>query len=266
MRSKKNIALVNFSHARSPRAFWVSFVLLLAVMSDALAAGNGEASYRIVAGKGNPLCEAYLRNLRAFGADDRDPVCAPRPHPTSKDFAEPTWEPMSISQHIPLIYQAEMKSGIYLDHPERHPAYDRWRSDFEAKTKSGEIHPLLKRTQVEFVKSKPITIVAYTRNNDACEAELARNGASDNIGHHWFFYDEKRGLLERDKGSAGLSGSILLFRNRPFVVNTVSTAEYVYIYENRETNRVYAPSERCRYDVDDSRKPASVKKQRPFSK
>jgi hypothetical protein len=237
--------------------------------NGAAATEKTKATYSLIAGKGYAVCEAYLRNLRAFRPGERDPVCAPRPHSTNKDFAEPEWEAMDIWQSIEMIYKAEMSYGIYRNHPERHPPYEQWRKDFEAQMRSGAIRPSLKRARVEFVKGKPVTVVAYARNHPGCEADFARDGASGNTGHQWFSYDEDTRTLRRDaSGSYGsdLAGAILLFRNRPIAVNTVVTANEIYLYENPSENPIYAPTQRCRYDVDDPAKPASMLKQRPFSK
>jgi len=89
---------------------------------SALADSSRKPIYRTKEGMGYTVCEAYLRNLRAFGPSERDPVCDPRPHPGNKDFSEPTWHQVDVQQHLQLIYQAEMSWGIYLFHPERHPS------------------------------------------------------------------------------------------------------------------------------------------------
>ena len=250
--------------------FWViGLCFAFALLSDAATVDKAKPTYRIIAGKGYAVCDSYLRNLRSFGPGERDPVCAPRPHPTNKDFAEPEWEAMDIWQNIEMIYKAEMSGGIYRDYPERHPPYEQWRKDLETRVRSGAIHPSLKRARIEFVKGKPVSVVAYARNPEGCEADFARDGASENTGHHWFFYDEETRALKRDAGGSygsDFAGAILIFRKRPIVVNTVSTAEEIYLYENPDRNPVYAPTRRCRYDVDDPAKPVSVLKQRPFTK
>jgi hypothetical protein len=243
-------------------------VVWVGLVSGAAASEQGKTTYRLLTGKGRAVCEAYLRNLEAFRPGERDPVCAPRPHPTNADFTEPNWETMDLWQNNELIYRAEMSWGIYRDHPERHPPYDQWRKDFETQVRAGAIHPSLKRTRIEFVKGKPATVVAYARNPDGCEADFSRDGASADTGYHWFFFDENTQTLERDaSGGYGsdLAGAILLFRGRPISINAPVTAEEIYLYDNPARNPVYAPVLRCRYDVDDAAKPASMRKQRPLS-
>src|SRR5512146_2368784 len=232
-------------------------LLTLVLTPGGAAADKAKPRYRIIAGENFVVCRAYLRNLKAFGPDERDPVCAPRPHPTNKDFAEPQWEMMDIWQNIEMIYKAEMSYGIYRDHLERHPPYEQWRKDFEAKTHSGEIHPSLKRTHIEFVKGKPVTVVAYARNPEGCEADFARDGASGNAGHRWFFYDEATQTLKRVDGFAGtaFAGAILLFRKGPIIINTDSGGEQIRLWQNTEKFPIFAPIGLCRYDVDDPAKP-----------
>lgn len=237
---------------------------VLAMAGGATAAEQTKRSYRLVMGKGHEVCEAYLRNLRAFDLNERDPVCDPRPHPKSKEFLEPEWESMDVAQHMELVYRAEMSWGIYLNHPERHPPYDDWRREFESKRGSGEIQPRLKRATIEFVKGKPVTVLAYSRNPSGCEADFARYGASGNAGYHWFFYDETKQTLTPNIGTAGSSfaGAILVYRKRPYIINAPPTAEYISLYQTADWT--FAAVEQCRYDVDDPSKPASVLKQRPF--
>jgi len=242
--------------------------LTLALASGAAAADKATPTYRIITGENFLVCRAYLQNLKAFGPNERDPVCAPRAHPTNKDFTEPEWEMMDIWQNLELIYKAEMSYGIYRNYPERHPPYEEWRKDFEAKVRSGEIHPSLKLARIEFVKGKSVPVVAYARNHVACEADFARDGGSENTGHRWFFYDEASQTLKAVDGFAGtaFAGAILLFRKGAVIVNTDSAAEQIRVWQNTEKFPIFAPIERCRYDVDDPAKPASMRKQRPITK
>jgi len=240
----------------------------LTLISGAMAADNTKPIYRILVGEKFAVCKAYLRNLKAFGPNERDPVCDPRPHTTRQEFLEPEWEAMDVWQNIELVYKAEMSWGIYRNHPEKHPTYEQWHKDFEAQAKSGAIQSSLKRARIEFVQGHPVTVIAYSRNPTSCEADFARDGASENAGHRWFFYDGDKRLLKRDEASYGsdLAGAILLFRKRPIFVNTVVTANEIYLWENPRQHPIYSPTIRCRFDVDDPAKPSSMLKQRPFTK
>lgn len=219
--------------------------------------GRAVPTYKLIVGKGYTVCEAYLRNLQAFGPDERDPLCDPRPHPSLKEFSEPAWEPMDVSRNLELVYQAEMSWGIYRAHPERQPPYEQWRQEFEAKIKSGEIHPKLKRARIEFIKGKPETVMAYARNNDRCEAEVAEQGYSDSMGFHWFSYDEESQKVVPDNSFAGINfaGAILLRKGRPYIVNT-PLGNDIRIY--RTGDKMYAPVEVCRFDIDDPVRPSTL--------
>jgi hypothetical protein len=230
-------------------------------MDSPLAGDASKRAYQIIEGKGHAVCKAYLRNLRGFSYSERDPVCNPRPHSGSASFSEPEWRPMDVRRHVRMIYEAEMSWGIHLYHPERHPPYAEWKERFEADTSAGRIEPSLKHAVVEFVPGSPIDVVAYARNPAACESEFARDGASDNTGHRWFFYDKEKGTLRRSLGSE-LAGAILLFGKQPVFVVTTPTAEEIILWEQIRTFRTFSPAPRCRYDVDDPTKPASMLKWR----
>jgi hypothetical protein len=244
-----------------------SSVLAIALVSLAEAADTTQPTYRLVSGKGYTVCEAYLRNLRAFGPDERHPVCAPRPHRTNRDFSEPIWEPMDIQQNIELIYRAEMSWGIYFQHPERHPPFQKWRDEYEREVRSGAIQPSLKQATVEFVKGKRTTIVAYARNHAGCEAEFARHGASDNAGHRWFFYNPSTNELRLYEGLLGNpAGALLLFRGRPVSIGTDALGEGIYLAEQIKHIKNYSPVQRCKYDVDDPSRPITMRKYQPVTR
>jgi hypothetical protein len=233
----------------------------------AQAPDSGKPTYRLIAGKGYTVCEAYLRNLKAFRPDERAPVCAPRPHSTNKDFQEPRWEPMDILQHLAMIYRAEMSHGIYRNYPERHPPFEKWRQEFEGGMRSGAIQPSLKRARVEFRRGEPMVVVAYARNHAGCEADFARHGASENTGHRWFFYDESTQRLTLEEGVLGdPAGALLLFKGLAIFVGVEATGGEISLADQVTSLSSYAPITRCVYDVDDPARPLTMRKQKPVTK
>ncbi len=157
-------------------------------------ADDQRPAYRLTEGMGYTVCEAYLRNLRAFGPGERDPVCNPRPHPGNKNFSEPTWQQMDVQQNLKLIYQAEITGGIYL--AIRSDSRDTSNGAKPSRQRSRPAQsPEPEARASRFRQDSPVDVVAYSRNPDGCEADFKRFGASENTGYRWFFYDEATNSL-----------------------------------------------------------------------
>lgn len=224
--------------------------------------GQTKPTYKLTVGEGYTLCEAYLRNLEAFGPEERDPVCDPRPHSSLKDFSEPEWEEMDIWGNIELIYKAEMSLGIYRGHPERQPPYEQWRQEFESKVHSGEIHPKLKHTQIEFFQDKPETIMAYARNYpEGCEAE-PESRDYDGGGFHWFYYDEEANAIKpalEIYWGGNSPGTFLLRKGHPYIIkNPAGFGSEISLYKNKSRWSTHNFEEFCRYDVNDPARPNTL--------
>lgn len=206
-------------------------------------------SYKLREGKGYTVCEAYLKNLRAFRPGEPNPVCTPRPHSTMKQFKELSWEPMSTSGYLKQIYDAEMTWGPFAGHPERHPSFSDWQAEFEAELRSGLIHPSLKRATIEFAKGKPQKFVEYARNPRGCETELASQLYSRNVGHRLFFVDESTGAFKPDAAVSRNGGEVLLFGDRPIVVTADRGANEVYVWVQIPKFLMFQAVRRCVIDV-----------------
>ncbi len=229
---------------------------LVAVMTSwciAATPSPKSPSYKLREGKGYTVCEAYLKNLRAFRPDEPSPVCTPRPHSTMKQFKELSWEQMDVGAHLRQIYEAEMTWWSFAGHPERHPSFPDWRAEFEAELGSGLIHPSLKRTTIEFAAGKPQKFVEYARNPRGCETELASQLYSKNVGHRLFIVDESTGAFKPDAVVSRNGGEVLLFDDRPIVVTADMGANEVYVWVQVPNISVFAAARRCVIDVLEAR-------------
>jgi uncharacterized protein len=112
-------------------------------------------------GKGYSICEAYLQHLQTLTSP---PTCEA---PIPPGFKQPDWEEMDVMQHLDLAYQAEefflKKFGGY-----KHPDFDTWRQTFLQEIKNGKITPRMRKAKVMPNDKGEATILAYTRDKDAC--------------------------------------------------------------------------------------------------
>lgn len=231
------------------RTMAATVVAVLVGWCSTATPGPKSPSYKLREGKGYTVCEAYLKNLRAFRPDEPSPVCTPRPHSTSKQFKELNWEPMDVSRYLEQIYEAEMTWGPFAGHPERHPSFPDWRAEFEAAVGSGLVRPSLKSSIIEFVDRKPQKFVAYARNPRGCEAELASQLYSQNVGHRLFRVDESTGAFKSGGPVSDDGGAVLLLSNRPVVVTADRGANEVYVWVQVPNVSVFAAARRCVIDV-----------------
>lgn len=112
-------------------------------------------------GKGYSVCEAYLKHLQTLVSP---PTCEA---PIPPGFKQPDWEEMDVTQHLDLAYQAEefflKRFGGY-----KHPDFDTWRQTFLQEIQDGKISPRMRKTRVAPNDKGNATILAYTRDRDAC--------------------------------------------------------------------------------------------------
>ncbi|MDI1279665.1 lysozyme inhibitor LprI family protein [Methylobacter sp.] len=112
-------------------------------------------------GKGYSICEAYFKYIQVLAIP---PTCEA---PIPPGFKQPNWEELDIMQHLDLAYQAEgfflKKWGNY-----KHPDFDTWRQTFLQAIQDGKISPRMRKTRVTPYDKGEATILAYTRDRDAC--------------------------------------------------------------------------------------------------
>lgn len=117
-------------------------------------------------GKGYSVCEAYLKHLQTL---TNPPACEA---PIPPGFKQPDWEEMDATQHLDLAYQAEefflKKFGGY-----KHPDFDTWRQTFLQEIQAGQISPHMRKAKVTPNDKGEATILAYTRDRDACHKSYA---------------------------------------------------------------------------------------------
>jgi len=117
-------------------------------------------------GKGYSVCEAYLKHLQTL---TNPPTCEA---PIPPGFKQPDWEEMDVTHHLDLAYQAEefflKRYGGY-----KHPDFEKWRQTFLQEIHDGKISPRMRKARVTPNDKGDATILAYTRDRDACHKSYA---------------------------------------------------------------------------------------------
>ncbi|MBZ0307856.1 MAG: lysozyme inhibitor LprI family protein [Anaerolineae bacterium] len=204
-------------------------------------------------GKGYSVCEAYLKHLQTL---TNPPTCEA---PTPPGFKQPDWEEMDVTQHLDLAYQAEefflKKFGGY-----KHPDFDTWRQTFLQEIHDGKINPRMRNAKVRPNDKGDATILAYTRDRDACHKGYGSEDRQDakanrrlglppnpywssqgNAGQlwtrqgnvHFVLPDDTPHTLQVIVGDASRTTTdLLLYSGKPYLVEILR--EYEALYKNRE--------------------------------
>jgi len=204
-------------------------------------------------GKGYSVCEDYLKHLQALTSP---PTCEA---PIPQGFRQPDWEEMDVTQHLDLAYQAE---GYFLKRfgGYKHPNFDTWRQTFLQEIKDKKINPRMRKAKVVPNDKGVATILAYTRDKDACHISYGLEEQLDtkssrrlgmppnpyrssqgNAGQLWTGQGNVHFLLPEDTphtlqaivGDVSRSlTDLLLYSGKPYFVEIIR--EYTPLYKSRD--------------------------------
>jgi len=122
---------------------------------------NPERSCLGQSGKGYAVCETYLKQLNTL---TNPPTCEA---PIPPGFKHPDWEEMDVTQHLDLAYQAEEHALEHFGNY-KNPDFDTWKQTFLQEIQEGKISPRIRKVRVTPNDKGDATILAYTRDRDAC--------------------------------------------------------------------------------------------------
>lgn len=114
-------------------------------------------------GKGYTVCETYLKHLQTLTTP---PSCEA---PIPPGFKKPDWQELDITKNLELAYQVE---ASYLQKFRafgyKRPDFDTWREALLKEIEEGKISPRLRKVTVTPYPHDKVTLLAYTRDRDAC--------------------------------------------------------------------------------------------------
>lgn len=204
-------------------------------------------------GKGYSVCENYLKHLQTLTSP---PTCEA---PIPPGFGRPDWEEMGVTLHLDLAYQAEeyflKRFGDY-----KHPDFDTWKQTFLQEIKEGKINPRMRKARVKPTGKGEATVLAYTRDREACHKTYGTEAQQDNRGErrlglppnpywssqgnagqlwvdqgdvHFMLPESTPHTLQAIVGDVSISlTDLLLYSGRPYFVKIIR--QYSPLYKNRD--------------------------------
>jgi len=170
--------------------------------------------YRMTAGFGYTVCEAFLKNVNAFPITEPPMVCDVKIHPQHGQFKKVEWEELPIKDYVQLAYEAELQLPMSRA---SHPSFESWSTEFLGQVDRNEIVPWLRRTRLALNERGPETLISYERDSAECAKYKLGGG-----GHIFVRREEPKVKLEPIKGAVGsdLGADILVYRGKPFFYRT----------------------------------------------
>jgi hypothetical protein len=174
--------------------------------------------FKLTAGMGYRVCEAYLKHLNAIPRDEGPPVCDLKLSPKLKNISLPDWKEIDWRQHLDWMYFMDRNwlSGIAADPKVQKQSFEEWQQQFAGQIESGERKPRLRRATVTLNEHGPETVFEYDTGKGVCTptAPTKRNVPG---GYSYFMLREVDGKRTIELIESGWK-HLLLFENRPFFV------------------------------------------------
>jgi hypothetical protein len=178
--------------------------------APAQTAASETHRYRMTAGFGYTVCEAFLKNLNAFPVADPPMVCEVRIHPDHGQFKRVEWEELPIKDNLRLAYAAAIQVSPA---PSSAPSFELWSKELLALLDGKEFVPWLRKARLALNERGPETLISFQRDSQECETHQLGGG-----GHIFVLKDESRAELEPIKGAVGsdLDTDVVIYRGKPF--------------------------------------------------
>jgi len=179
--------------ARSSSLVKFSFAILLSSLLTPLAAtapdakSSANARYKLVAGKGYSVCEAYLKHLNALPPEEPPPTCEIKLSPQYKNFRLPDWETLDWKKHLDWVFQLEQHLYVPTPHDDalKRLSFTEWKKNYLARVESGRLKPGLRRAKVALNEHGPEIVLDYDRRLGGC-GESPRSAYGADGGSHYF--------------------------------------------------------------------------------
>lgn len=167
--------------------FFVSLLAPLAATGADAKSSDVGARYKLVAGKGYSVCEAYLKHLNALSPEESPPVCKIKLSPQYKNFRFPKWEELNWKAHLDSIFQMEQHLYVATAHDEalKQLSFSEWQKSYLARVENGILKPGLRRAQVTLNERGPETMLEYDRRLGSCDETPPSPYGADS-GPHYF--------------------------------------------------------------------------------
>ncbi len=181
---------------------------------NTLTLADTNPHYKLTAGMGTGVCEAYLKHLNALPANESPPTCGVKLSPKYQDIKLPKFELLDWKEHLELIYQLEKFLYISSEENYKNLSFDEWKQVYLGRIKSGEFRPQLRRGKAVLNEMGSEVVIDYDRRVGDCDKNSKYGGYS---GSRYFVLidgqDSKVDLIE------SLRTHMIIFRGRAFFMS-----------------------------------------------
>lgn len=226
------------------------------------------ASYKLTAGEGYTVCEAFKQQLEGR-TEDNPLVCKMRLKEDSGGFSRPNWHELSLDKpenlalfrKLDQIVRKNDESPVNGGEDLPKLTKQEWLKDFRHRRKQPDLHPRLLKAKLGLDgKGKDETVVALTWGIERCEKKVAKGqGYTSGYGTYALvMYDEKQDRVNLDLTLGKPLGSatkfdVLEFQGRAFLFATYFSHRGGWSEINIETYNFAAGSSgtlvRCKYEM-----------------
>ncbi len=164
--------------------------------------------------KGWKVCKDALARVKSVPLPmDNRILCGIDLISGSKEFSEPPWQELPVSENMDLVYA--METYLVRWASKTMPPLESWRKDYEKKIQFGEIKPRLRIAKVLLSSDGPEeNVLAYTSTRDdveKCQRLVATGGELmhyelEGIGDHIFLFDPASRKVREVNGLGEPSG------------------------------------------------------------
>jgi hypothetical protein len=185
--------------------------LLFCANTQALAATKPR--FKLTAGMGTGVCEAYLKHLNALPANESPPICEVKLSPKYRDIKLPQFELLDWKEHLELIYKLETTTYLPSEIIPKKLSFDDWKPDYLERVKSGEFKPQLRRGKATLNELGSENVIEYDRRISDCDKNSKYGGGGSS---YFVLIDGEHARLELIHY---LPTRMIVFRGRSFFVN-----------------------------------------------
>ena len=153
-------------------------LLLFCANTQALAATTSR--YKLTAGMGTGVCEAYLKHLNALPATEAPPTCEVKLSPKYQNIKLPQFELLDWKQHLELIFRIEqlLYRQVPKDQALKKLSFDDWKKIYLKRVAVGELRPQLQRGKAKLNERGTEIILEYDRRVGDCNKDSKHLGYS----------------------------------------------------------------------------------------
>jgi len=218
MKNKLNLPLWISSRV----VLWMA-LLTVPIIFAADKTATSSARFKLVAGQGYTVCEAYLKHLNALPKEEPPPVCEVKLSHKYRNLSLPEWEMLEWRDHLDWIHLMELNLSRQnpADDALRKLTFAEWEKTYLDRVEKGELKPRLRRTKVTLNARGPEVLFAYDQDVNRCEYGQ-RNYKYASGGSFIFGFVESYPAQFRTIGGHGgtaLYTHMLIYQQRPYFVH-----------------------------------------------